>query len=155
VRWETADQDLLEFTRRLIHFRLQHPVFRRRNWFHGQPIHGDEASDIGWFTPDGIEMAEENWGEGFAKALGIYLNGKGIQSVDEQGEPILDNSFYLMFNAYDNEVIFTLPDDCWGKDWVKVFDTSEPGFTENGEVFSAEDQVVVQGRSVVVLRLVE
>jgi isoamylase len=155
VRWETADQDLLEFTRRLIHFRLQHPVFRRRNWFHGQPIHGDDASDIGWFTPNGVEMAEENWGEGYAKSLGIFLNGKGIQSFDEFGDPVVDDSFYLMFNAHQHELVFTLPDDCWGISWIKIFDTAEPKFAENGERFFAENQVVVQGRSVVVLRHVE
>ena len=49
--WEHADHDLLQFTRGLIRLRQRHPVFCRRRWFQGRPIHGTEVSDIGWFTP--------------------------------------------------------------------------------------------------------
>src|SRR3989442_13574504 len=66
--WESADKDLLEFTRGLIQIRREHPVFHRRRWFQGRPIHGEKITDIGWFTPDGIQMAEEHWDKGFAKA---------------------------------------------------------------------------------------
>jgi len=44
-------------------------VFSRRRWFQGRPIHGEGVSDIAWFTPDGIEMVEENRGEDFAKSM--------------------------------------------------------------------------------------
>jgi len=71
--WSSADTTLLEFARRLIQLRKEHPVFRRRKWFQGRPIHGAKVTDIGWFTPNGMEMAEEQWGEGFAKALGVFI----------------------------------------------------------------------------------
>jgi isoamylase len=155
IDWENADLELLEFTRAFIRFRLNHPSFRRRNWFHGRPIHGDEASDIGWFTPDGQEMAEEHWGEAAANSIGIYINGNGMKMQDEQGNDVTDDTFYLLFNAHDEEITFTLPDDCWGARWVKVFDTFESELEENGQTIAAQEPVVAASRSVVVLRLAE
>jgi isoamylase len=151
IHWDEIDSQLLEFTQKLIHMRLNHPVFRRRNWFHGRPIHGDEASDIGWFTPDGVEMSEEHWGEGFAKSIGIFLNGNGLLMRDEQGLRVTDNSYYLLFNANDEEMTFTLPDDCWGVKWSKVLDTNQPNFIDDGEKIGAEEPVTAAGHSVVVL----
>src|SRR5215213_5390875 len=66
--WENADLGLLEFTRWLVAFRREHPVFRRRHFFHGQAIRGLE--DIAWLSPDGREMTDEDWDVGFAKSLG-------------------------------------------------------------------------------------
>ena len=36
--WDDVDDELLEFTRKLIALRREHPVFRRRGWFQGRPI---------------------------------------------------------------------------------------------------------------------
>ena len=44
--WSAGDDELLAYTRRLIAFRKQHPVFRRRRF-----LAGIEAADLGWFTP--------------------------------------------------------------------------------------------------------
>ena len=41
--WQTADADLLEFTRQLIRLRREHPTFRRRHWLLGRPPHGRAA----------------------------------------------------------------------------------------------------------------
>src|SRR4029079_14298566 len=80
--WERADQGLLGFTRDLIRPRLEHPVFCRRRWFHGRAIRGTDVSDIGWFTPGGTEMSDEDWQAGLAKSLGVFLNGDAIQTRD-------------------------------------------------------------------------
>ena len=152
--WESADKDLLEFTRRLIHLRKEHPVFHRRRWFQGRPIHGAQVTDIGWFTPDGAEMTEEHWNEGFAKALGIFLNGEGIQSPDARGERVVDESFYVLFNAHHEPLQFTLPTRDWGDEWVVVLDTarSTPGAEEQPQ--KAGQEVPVESRSLKVLRRV-
>jgi isoamylase len=123
--WTEADRNLLEFTRRLIRLRHRHPVFCRRRWFQGRPIHGTQVSDIGWFTPVGNEMSEEDWQAGFAKSLGVFLNGRGIQTVSERGEPVRDDSFYTMFNAHHEAVEFTIPEAKWGDAWTVVLNTAE------------------------------
>ena len=125
--WERADQSLLQFTRRLVRLRHRHPVFCRRRWFQGRPIRGTSVSDIGWFTPSGTEMSEEDWRAGFAKSLGVFLNGRGIPSPNERGERVVDESFYLMFNAHDQPLDFILPEAKWGTRWAMLLNTYERG----------------------------
>jgi isoamylase len=150
--WEGADVDLLKFTQRLIHFRKQHPVFRRRNWFKGLPIKGIDVQDIAWFLPSGNEMTEENWNEDFAKSLAVYFNGKGIHAVGPQGEQVLDDSFYIIFNAFHGRLKYTLPTVKFGEEWIIEMDTSERPFGKEGNVYKAEEQIMVEGRSVLILR---
>ncbi len=123
--WAHADKDLLEFTRRLIRFRHRHPVFCRRRWFQGRSIHGTQVSDIGWFTAAGEEMSEDDWRAGFAKSLGVFLNGKEIATSNERGEPVRDNSFYVMFNAHQDPLTFRLPEAKWGLEWAVLLNTAE------------------------------
>ena len=59
--------------------------FCRKGWFQGQPIKGIE--DIAWFLPDGAEMPDENWKIDFAKSLAVFLNGRGLRSRNDKGEP--------------------------------------------------------------------
>jgi glycogen operon protein len=154
VDWKRTDDALLEFTRHLIDFRTAHPVFRRRRWFQGRPIHGATVHDIHWFAPDGQEMAEERWGEQAAKAVTVFLNGEGIPTPDAQGRRILDDSFCLLLNAHWEPVPFTLPGVQWEAAWEAVLDSRDavprprPGRLKGGQVLP------VDGRTVVVLRLV-
>jgi glycogen operon protein len=153
--WESADKHLLEFTRQLIQLRKEHPVFRRRRWFQGRPIHGVQVTDIGWFNLDGVEMAEEQWNEGFAKSLGIFLNGEGIQSPDSRGERVVDDSFYVLFNAHHEPLQFTLPKRDWGEAWVVALDTARPTLEGEEERHQAGGEVSVESRSLKVLRRVQ
>ncbi len=150
--WEHTDRALLEFTRRLIGFYKQHPVFRRRRWFQGLPIHGSGVTDIGWFKPDGEEMSEQDWSAGFAKSLGVFLNGQAILSPGPKGERIVDDSFYLLLNAHHEPLIFFLPTRNWGGGWVKVLDTTESLPHEGKGIFAADRPVRVEARALMVLR---
>ncbi len=150
--WEHVDERLLEFTRRLIRLRQAHPVFRRRRWFQGRAIHGQGVSDIGWFAPDGTEMAEEHWGEGFAKSLAVFLNGKAIAHPDARGRRIVDDSFLLLLNARHEPLAFRLPPAAWGRRWTKLLDTGQPVPEEEGHGLEAGSEVEVGSRSALVLR---
>jgi isoamylase len=152
--WAAADHDLLEFTTKLIELRKQHPVFRRRRWFQGRPIHGATVTDLGWFTPEGLEMAEEHWGEGFAKAVGVFLNGEGIADPDPRGERIVDDSYYVLFNAHHEVLRFVLPKENWGKEWTVVLDTAATQAQQDQESHKAGEEVDVEARSLKVLRRV-
>ena len=152
IDWKNADKDLLAFTQKLIHLRKKHPVFRRRRWFQGQPIKGVGVEDIAWFQPHGAEMTEENWNSGFAKSLAVYLNGRGIRSIGPRGETVIDDSFYIIFNAYHEPLSFKLPVVKYGVSWRMVLDTSKNIITEEGEAYKAEEEIKVDGRSVVVLK---
>jgi glycogen operon protein len=154
--WEGADRELLDFTAELIHFRRDHPVFHRRRWFLGAPIRGSAARDIVWMRPDGEEMSEEDWRSPLARAVGVFLNGEAIASPDERGEPVVDDSFYLMLNAHHETLTFRMPDRShWGRSWGTVLDTSRPRLLGGEETCSPCGEVRVEGRSVVVLRRLE
>ena len=60
-------------------------------------------------------MSEEDWRAGFAKSLGVFLNGDGIATPNERGEPVRDESFYVMFNAHHEPLAFKLPEEKWGR----------------------------------------
>ncbi|MCF8038422.1 MAG: glycogen debranching protein GlgX [Desulfohalobiaceae bacterium] len=151
--WENIDQDLLEFCQELIRYRSNHPVFRRRRWFHGRPIHGGEVKDIAWFTLDGDQMDEEDWGKGYAKSVGVFLNGQTIPNPYPRGEPVSDDDFYLVFNAHHESLTFTLPGEHWGKSWIKELDT-DSGWVDTEESLKAGAQITVEARSLVVMRKV-
>ena len=152
MNWETADKDLLSFCQRLIAYRKDHPVFRRRNWFQGRPLHGDTVRDIEWFTVDGKAMASEDWGKGYVKSLGVFLNGKTIPNPHRRQDPVIDDNFYIIFNAEAEERAFKLPAKEWGDQWIKDLDTSL-GFFDNPDIIiNAEQTIKIEGRSLVVLR---
>ena len=152
LNWAKADTRLLNFTRKLIQLRKKHPVFCRRRWFKGMPIKGVGLEDIAWFLPEGTEMTEENWKLDFAKSLGVFLNGRGLRAVGPKGEQIVDDSFYVIFNAYHDSLSFTLPPEKFGRNWMKILDTSLDLVDEKGAWYAAGDVLKVEGRSVVVLK---
>ncbi len=158
VSWydfENIDESLLDFCRRLIGFRREHPVFRRRRWFLGRRIHGSEVKDIIWITPDGKQMAEENWGEGHVSSLCVYLNGETIPNPNPRGEPVTDDSFYLMFNAHHEPTDFIVVGERWNARWRRVIDTAQGGFLEEDNLLSANEKITLAPYSMIVLVLVE
>jgi glycogen operon protein len=114
------------------------------------------VSDIGWFKPDGELMTDQDWNSGFARTVGIFLNGRAIPTPDHRGEPIIDDSFYLLFNGHYELLTFRLPTCPWGDRWQKVIDTNEPvpDLREHHE-WKAGQEVSVQSHSVMVLRRVD
>ncbi|WP_419801128.1 glycogen debranching protein GlgX [Mucilaginibacter sp.] len=152
LNWENMDHSLLEFSQKLISFRKKHPVFSKRGWFQGQPVKAAGLNDIVWFLPEGIAMTENNWSHDFAKSLGVYFNGDEITAVGTQGEKVVDDSFYVIFNAYHEPLDYVLPPEGFSPNWCKVLDTSENCITEDGQVFPASAKINVAGNSVVVLK---
>jgi len=143
--WEKQDLQLQEFTRNIIQLRKDHPVFARPGWFQGIPIKGVE--DIGWFLPDGAEMQEDHWKEYYAKSIAIYLNGKGLRCVNEVGEKMVDDSFYIIFNAHHDAIEFALPVEKYAKEWQRILDTSV-WKTEDKNTYAAGYKVQVKGHSI-------
>jgi glycogen operon protein len=153
IHWDDVDEDLLEFTKQLIKLRHDHPTFRRRRFFSGRPIRREEGApvpDIDWLTPDGDRMTEEDWDAGYAKSIAMYLNGHGIRETDERGEDIVDDCFFLAFNAHHEPMEFTLPATEYATAWTVVLDTAEHGELERDELKPGET-VTVGARAVVVL----
>jgi isoamylase len=117
--------ELLEFTRTLSTLRREHPVFRRRRFFSGRSAGPDGTAmrDIIWLTPAGAEMTGSDWGSGYARSMGVFLNGSAITEPGPRGEEITDCHFLLLFNAHSEPVEFTLPGPELAAGWQVVVDT--------------------------------
>jgi isoamylase len=153
LEWELDEprQELLEFTRRLIRIRNRHPNLHRRKFFRGRPIYGTDIRDIMWFRPDGEEMTAEEWSSGWAKVLGMRLAGESVGEIDENGDPVHDDTLLLLLNSHHEEVSFTLPDRIDGIRWVRELDTSKPaGDGDEGE-YPGGEAYPLAARSTVLL----
>ncbi|MEV5612679.1 glycogen debranching protein GlgX [Streptomyces sp. NPDC052225] len=158
VHWpdeNAPDEPFLEFTRAMVRLRKEHPVFRRRRFFHGRPVEGthDELSDISWFTPEGEEMTQKDWGVAQARSMAVFLNGNAISEPGPRGERILDDSFLLLFNASPEELEFVVPVN-HGRQWEAVVDTAlDDGLpADDGQKVRAGDRLTLAARSLTVLR---
>jgi isoamylase len=150
VDWSSIDDSLLAFTRWVIAFRRDHPAFRRRRFFQGRPIRG--TLDIGWFKPDGKSMTDQDWNVGYARSLGVFLNGKAIQGHDERGRTITDDSFILLFNAHTSGVRWTIPEE-YGSVWRLVLDTRRRGPEDQPK--EVERRITTSARSIALLETPE
>ena len=147
--WESADGGLLDFVRRLIRLRREHPVFRRDTFLSGRETRGSGLPDVWWFRPDGRRMTQRDWQQENGRTLGVFLNGAEIPSRTAHGEELRDDSFLLLFNAHAEPVSFTLPTRRFGARWQLELATGEP---PADEFVAARAEVLVQGRSLLLLR---
>jgi glycogen operon protein len=122
---DRSRRELLDFSRLLIQLRRRHPVLHRRKFFQGRRIRGSEVKDLVWFRPDGKEMTDEDWENGFARSLGLRLAGDAIEEVDDRGNPIVDDTLLIVLNAHYEPIPFVLPAHRRGVRWELVFDTRD------------------------------
>ena len=150
-RQDETRANLTEFVRRVIAIRRAHPVFRRRDFFQGRPLHGSGVKDIVWLKPDGTEMSDQEWAHDFARSLGVYLSGEALGETDARGQPVTDQDFLLLFNAHHGEVPFTLPGVSGAVRWFALLDTAHAdGLASNGTL-EAGAAYPLQGRSLALL----
>jgi glycogen operon protein len=150
---DTPREELHAFTRRLIALRRAHPVFRRATFLHGAEVKGSGLPDVWWFRTDGRRMTRRDWQEG-PPALGMFLNGLEIPTPGPRGQDIEDDSFVLLFNASDDDQVFTLPSRRFGARWTLELSSARPEL-ESGSVFYAcRTELTLIPRSLVVLKRV-
>jgi glycogen operon protein len=157
IDWAHADPGLLEFTRGVSALRANHPVFRRRRFFSGTPVGRrgqDGLPDISWFTPDGTEMTDADWGASFAKSVAVFLNGHGIPGRDARGQRVLDDSFVLCFNAHYEPIEFTLPPVEFGSCWRVVVCTGSADAAQDENLRPAA-KLTVDAHSAAVLQALQ
>ena len=97
-------------------------------------------------------MTPDDWQTGFAKSLGVFLNGDALPDPDRRGHRISDDSFLLLFTAHYEDVVFVLPDGPWGEQWLLNFDTAFVPVPS--EPRPAGTKVVVAARDVQIFRRV-
>ncbi len=131
---------LLDFARRVVWLRRDHPVLHRRRFFVGRqdgaepgtPEGPDDLPDIEWLDITGSRMDQQDWDHAYARTVMVFLNGDAIPEQDRRGEPIVDDSFLLLLNAHSDALDFTVPPAAYGQSWDVVLDTD--GTVDVGEV---------------------
>ena len=144
-------KELLAFVSKLIHLRLDHPVLHRRRFFTGREP-GDDSNmipQVEWFDHTGSIMDMDDWQNTHAFSMMIYLNGSDIPEVDWYGNRMVDNDFIMIFNAHYEPIMFTLPDERYGRKWQLVVDTHNPDGPELS--YEAGFMITAQSRSFLML----
>ncbi len=130
TNWDLDEdqKDLLEFVSKLIHLRLEHPVLHRRRFFSGRE-QGDDSTaipQVEWMDHTGSIMDMDDWSNTHAFTVMIYLERFRYSGTDWYGNQMVDNDFILIFNAHYEPIMFTLPDEQYGKKWRLIVDTHNP-----------------------------
>ena len=152
--WNLDDRRLalLDFTRKLIALRKQHPNFHRRKFYQDRSIWMSEAKDVSWLRPDGQEMTEEEWNQGWVRCLGLLQNGETLNDADPNGEPLMDDTFLLMLNCHHEPIQFYLPASPKQQGWEVVVDTDIQKEESVGKVLNDPESYKVSPMSLVLLR---
>jgi glycogen operon protein len=100
-------------------------------------------------------MTDDDWENGYAQAIGVFVNGESIHATDPFGGRITDETFLLLFNASDLDLEWTLPGPPFAGRWAVEFDTVDPAAGTPGApttVHAAGTVLPIHSRSITVLR---
>ena len=132
MSWDHTDEQLemLEWFQRVVRFRKEHAVLRRRHYFSGRPIRGSGTKDITWLRSDGKEMTDDDWAAESVQTLSIWLAGAASDLYDEHNKVIIGDTVLILFNMTEEPVRFRLAPTMERISWALVFDTSQPKATQ-------------------------
>jgi glycogen operon protein len=125
------ERSLLAFAQKVVALRHDHPALHRRHFFQGRRIRGADVHDVMWIRHDGAPMTDKEWGDPITAAFGMFLAGRGLDDVDDDGEPLVDDNLLLLFNGSHLDLDFALPgvEACVGP-WTLLLDTSDDAAEE-------------------------
>jgi isoamylase len=144
IDWEHADDGLISFAAEVLRVRREHPTFRRRRYFQGKSLRGQ---DLQWLTPDGVEMSPENWSDPFARCIGAQFHAEGFEEQGPRGEAITDDDFLLLLNAHYESIEFRLPQNTR---WRTLIDTDR-GLDTRGAADTQQERYLIGARSLALL----
>jgi isoamylase len=154
-QWNEKQKQELEFTKRLIQLRREHPVFRRPKFFQGKPVPGGAVRDVMWFNPGGNEMSEDEWKSPWVRCVAMMVSGDAADLVDNHGEIVRDDTFLFLINAHYEPQAFLLPGE-EHLEWELILDTTyEDGFLAKSKNFPSGDDVDLGGRACMLLKLTQ
>jgi glycogen operon protein len=110
IDWDSADEDLITFTARLIALRRRYMPLGPC-WYTGL-VDVLGRQDLAWLRRHGDPLAEKHWNDRTSRILGAFIGAPGRHQA-----PLL-----LLLNARDTDAGFQLPP---GR-WAAMLDSSEP-----------------------------
>jgi len=180
--WDLSEEhkNQLAFVQKVAKIRRQHAVFQRRNFLSGKrvikpslamtpgeiavaedPLPKTAVKDAVWYSPMGNVMSDE-WAPGTWISVGVFLNGRALNELDEDNQPITGESFLILMNGTDGDAPFHLPaipvPIHVRNSWHRVLDTSfETGDPPEGDknLFMYNETYPLQARSFALLMLAQ
>ena len=160
--WDAVDHDLApSFTRARRVVGGDHPALRRRGWFQGIPIRAKRGEgtqpDLAWIGDDGNEMADDQWQADGARSVQLFLNGRGLSQGDQRGQPIIDDTFLIVFHGQVEDRAIHLPTEAWGTSGWRLVMNTERGFVAEGSaeaqhLYAPGSEIAVRARSLWLFR---
>lgn len=132
--WRLApwQQDVLDFTRRLVHLRRDNAAFKRRHFFADDAA--EDERDVIWWHPSGRELTPEDWHHAEQHCLAMIVSTDGTDS---------EVTFTVTMNASEESVEFHLPMSL-GSDSVVLHTCDNPPAV-------SDQRIVLPSRSTAVL----
>ncbi|BET66568.1 glycogen debranching protein GlgX [Opitutales bacterium ASA1] len=155
LHWDLdeARRKLLDFTRRLVALRREHPNFHRHSYAENEPEAGAAAESIEWFRADGVKMKRSDWEQGgWMRTLGMFLHGDAPEIRNGGGETVRDDTFLMLLNSHHEPVEFRTPKRVRSGKWIVVLDTARPDLEDGKEEIGKGQPVKMESRSLVLLR---
>jgi isoamylase len=154
IDWDLDDRDraILAFTRELVALRQRHPSLGRPRFFQGRAVRGSLLEDLAWFRPDGEPMTDQEWEEGWVRAIGMRLGGNALTETDAEGNRLVDDDLFILLNGHHEPVRFCLPEDGKPPRWSVVVDTTHPVLEDGYREVRAGEEFDLAGRSLLLLR---
>ena len=149
---QQPELDLLEFTRKIIGLRKQHPLFRRNFFFQGNPVRSGEVKDLLWLNPDGSETSDEDWNKPTSHCQGVYFAGGKLIETDGRGRRLKDDNLLLLLNAHHEDIDFLLPEYEEHHYWDVLLDTMDATGSPEISRYKAGQSYLLSGRALVLLK---
>ncbi len=128
VDWELDEgaAELTAFVCQLAGIVAGNPILRRRRFFTGAVPPGSQRKDVTWVRADGEEMGEDDWADPDNRTLGMLLNGRSVDEVDDRGRRERGAMLVLYLHAGTRSRSCTLPRVGGGGRWQELVNTARP-----------------------------
>jgi len=157
LNWQNIppeEQEFLDFVRRLINLRHEHPVLRRPQFLHGSHVSKtNQLRDIDWISPGGGTLSDYHWQEPQAHCFGMLLAGDAGEYFTPDGYLETDDTLLIILNAGPTALPFRMPVINGASHWRCLLDTSRPRLAAGELSIKAGDDFQLESWSVTVFAL--
>ncbi|HCB14304.1 MAG TPA: glycogen debranching enzyme GlgX, partial [Gammaproteobacteria bacterium] len=158
LNWEdipAEEQEFMDFVRRLINLRQEHPVLRRTRFLHGLQISKTNGlRDIDWISPGGGAMSDYHWQEPKARCLGMLLAGDAGEYFTPDGYPETDDTLLIILNAGHMTIPFSMPTVRGAAQWRCLLDTSRPQLAPGEFLLEKDDDFQMEPWTIMIFAMV-